>query len=314
MPFAHSGVARADRARGSHRRSIRATVPFARGTGVPRSATHTVSPDCLVGSPPPRPRREEIGPHGCAGRRQGHRGGRDRPRAVRGDDARRHGRRRPARRPAGRGPRALDRQREQGRAGARAPLGGAGPQVARGPGGPARPRRGRRRAARGLPTGRRRAPRLRPGRVPRPQRAPRLRPDDRLGTGRAERRAGGARPDLPVDGRRRRAHGGARRRPGDPDQPRRRLRRRRDAARRRRARGAGGARDVGARTGRRRRDRRRRGPPDGDALRHAGGRDVAQPAGPEPPRRRRAVLRALPLQRRRLGRGRAPSSRSSTPS
>ena len=216
------------------------------------------------------------------------------------------GRRRAARRPARRGPRALRSATPskdvlaRGRRSVALDL--KSPEGLRGA---ARPRRERRRAPRGLPARRRRAARLRPGRVPRPQRAPRLRPDDRLGPGRPERRARGPRPDLPVDGRRRRAHGGARRR----------ARRSRSTSSATSA-AAGccsssacsgrwwSAATSGRGPGRRRRDRRRRGPADGDALRHAGGRDVAEPAGPEPPRRRRAVLRALPLQRRRLGRGR----------
>ena len=70
------------------------------------------------------------------------------------------------------------------------------------------------------------------------------------------------------------------------------------------ARGTGRAGDVGARAGRRRRDRRRRGRCRWRWSTGCGRVGCGRTAGPEPPRRRRTVLRALPLRRRRVDRGR----------
>ena len=111
------------------------------------------------------------------------RAGRHRAEPVHRHAARRHGRGRPARRPQG-------RRRHASRAVRPDP---ARPRGDRGrpqaPGGSrARALAGREggRADRGLPAGRARAPRPRPGRRPRAQPAPRLRPHDRLRPGRPD--------------------------------------------------------------------------------------------------------------------------------
>ena len=88
-------------------------------------------------------------------------------------------------------------------------------------------RRAGRRADRGLPARRHRAPRPRPRRVPRPQPEARLRPHDRLGPGRPDGAGRRPRHQLHRAGRRARALRPRGRQADAADQPRRRLRRRR---------------------------------------------------------------------------------------
>ena len=94
-----------------------------------------------------------------------------------------------------------------------------------------RARREGRRADRGLPPRRHRAPRHRPRRVPRAQPAPRLRPHDRLGPGRPHGPDGRPRHELHRHRGRARRHRSARRAAPAAAQPRRRLRGRRHAPR-----------------------------------------------------------------------------------
>ena len=159
-------------------------------------------------------------------------------------------------------------------------------------------------ADRGLPPGRHGAPRARSRGLPRPQPGAGLRADDRLGTVGPLRPHGRPRHHLPGD-LRRPPHGRRGGRQADPaGQPARRLRRGRHLPRLRRDQCAAARAGDRGRPGGRRGDRRRRrlGHRDAARLPRAGG--LARRARRQPARRRRPLLRLLPLRGRWLGRGR----------
>ena len=160
-------------------------------------------------------------------------------------------------------------------------------------------RRAGRRAHRGLPARRGRAPEHRPRRVPRPQPEARLRPHDRLGSGRSLRAGRRSRHQLHRARRRARALRPGRLEADAADQRRRRLRRRRDAhgvRRRVRPRGVG---PLGQGPGDRRGDGRRLGRAHGDDVGLPGARHLGR-VRHQRARHRRAVLRHLRDGRRQV--------------
>ena len=164
---------------------------------------------------------------GTVAGRQDRRAGRDRPGAVRGDAALRHGRRHHPDRPRPAGQPGDVRQAEP-RADVPGPaLDRCRPEEPRRRRDGAAPGRAGRRAGRGLPARRHRTARARSRRLPRPEPEARLRPHDRLGPGRPDGAGRGPRHQLHRAGRRARALRARRRQAHAADQPRRRLRRRR---------------------------------------------------------------------------------------
>jgi hypothetical protein len=249
-----------------------------------------------------RSRRDRSLPHWAAFRGARRGAGRDRSRSVLRDAAGRPGRGGHQGGPPGRivdADLADERHHQPGQGADRgrpqAPARCRGRAAARGP---------VRRADRGVPARRRRAARRRPGRLLGAQPGAGLRADDRLGTGRAAGLRG--RPRHRVH----RGHRGAARGwPGGrtaagAGELSRRLRRRVDVPGPRRGGGAALRPRLRAGAGGRRRDRRRRRGAAGDDLRVARGRLVDRPAGRQPARHRRPVLRRVRDGRRAAHGGR----------